>query len=99
MRLKESYFVNLPQYANKVMEFAMGVLSEKLKKRVIVCISNKFLSIFRQCRLVCVYFVLSLSLYLYNPMSSTHYQYDISASPPFNLCIFLSFSFKIDLWL
>lgn len=36
MRLKESYFVNLPQYANKVMEFAMGVLNEKLKKRVIV---------------------------------------------------------------
>lgn len=36
MRLKESYFVNLPAYANKVMEFAMGVLNEKLKKRVIV---------------------------------------------------------------
>jgi len=35
MRLKESYFVNLPAYANKVMEFAMGVLNEKLKKRVI----------------------------------------------------------------
>lgn len=36
MRLKESYFVNLPAYANKVMEFAMGVLNDKLKKRVIV---------------------------------------------------------------
>lgn len=36
MRLKESYFVNMPQYANKVMEFAMGVLNEKLKKRVLV---------------------------------------------------------------
>lgn len=38
MRFKESYFVNLPQYANKVMEFAMSVLNEKLKKRVIVSI-------------------------------------------------------------
>lgn len=36
MRFKESYFVNLPAYANKVMEFAMSVLNEKLKKRVIV---------------------------------------------------------------
>lgn len=43
MRLKESYFVNLPAYANKVMEFAMGVLNEKLKKRVIVSIiENQF---------------------------------------------------------
>lgn len=41
MRLKESYFVNLPTYANKVMEFAMGVLNEKLKKRVIVSIILK----------------------------------------------------------
>lgn len=38
MRLKESYFLNLPAYANKVMEFAMGVLNEKLKKRVIVSV-------------------------------------------------------------
>lgn len=36
MRFKESYFVNLPAYANKVMEFVMSVLNEKLKKRVIV---------------------------------------------------------------
>lgn len=36
MRLKETYFVNLPQFANKVMEFAMAVLNEKLKKRVLV---------------------------------------------------------------
>lgn len=34
--------MNLPQYANKVMEFAMGVLSDKLKKRVIVRIVNGF---------------------------------------------------------
>lgn len=40
MRLKESYFVNLPGYANKVMEFAMGVLNDKHKKRVIVSVSS-----------------------------------------------------------
>lgn len=42
MRFKDSYFVNLPQYANKVMEFAMSVLNEKLKKRVIVSIAFLF---------------------------------------------------------
>lgn len=36
MRLKETHFINMPQYANKVIEFAMGVLNEKLKKRVMV---------------------------------------------------------------
>lgn len=36
MRFKESHFVNLPQYANKFLEFVMSVLNEKLKKRVIV---------------------------------------------------------------
>lgn len=36
MRLKETHFLNIPQYANKVIEFAMTILNEKLKKRVIV---------------------------------------------------------------
>lgn len=36
MRHKETHFLNMPSYANKIIEFAMGVLSEKLKKRVMV---------------------------------------------------------------
>lgn len=36
MRHKETHFLNMPPYANKIIEFAMGVLSEKLKKRVTV---------------------------------------------------------------
>lgn len=36
MRHKETHFINMPAYANKIIEFAMGVLSDKLKKRVIV---------------------------------------------------------------
>lgn len=36
MRLKETHFINMPQYANKVIEFAMNILNEKLKKRVMV---------------------------------------------------------------
>lgn len=36
MRHKETHFLNMPPYANKIIEFAMGVLSDKLKKRVTV---------------------------------------------------------------
>lgn len=36
MRHKETHFINMPQYANKVIEFVMSVLSEKLRKRVSV---------------------------------------------------------------
>lgn len=36
MRLKEIHALNMPQYANKVMEFTMTILNEKLKKRVFV---------------------------------------------------------------
>lgn len=36
MRLKETHFINMPQYANKIMEFGMSVLNDKLKKRVMV---------------------------------------------------------------
>lgn len=36
MRLKETHFLNMPTYANKVIEFAMTILNDKLKKRVIV---------------------------------------------------------------
>ena len=34
MRHKESHFVNIPSFANKVIEFALGLASEKLKKRM-----------------------------------------------------------------
>lgn len=36
MRHKETHFLNMPPFANKIIEFAMGVLSDKLKKRVTV---------------------------------------------------------------
>ena len=36
MRHKETHFVNMPSYANKVVEFAMTVLTDKLKNRVAV---------------------------------------------------------------
>jgi len=34
MRHKETHFMNIPSYANKVVEFAMTVLTDKLKNRV-----------------------------------------------------------------
>ena len=34
MRHKESHFVHIPSFANKVIEFALGLTSEKLKKRM-----------------------------------------------------------------
>lgn len=34
MRHKETHFLNIPHYANKVIEFALNIISEKLKKRV-----------------------------------------------------------------
>lgn len=40
MRLKETHFINMPAYANKIMEFGMSVLNDKLKKRVMVSYSN-----------------------------------------------------------
>lgn len=36
MRLKDTHFLNIPAYANKVIEFAMNILNDKLKKRIIV---------------------------------------------------------------
>lgn len=36
MRHKETHFINMPNYANKIIEFAMTVLSDKLKKRIMV---------------------------------------------------------------
>ena len=36
MRQKENHFVNLPSFANKLSEFILSVLSDKLKKRVFV---------------------------------------------------------------
>ncbi|XP_032598767.1 clavesin-1 [Drosophila grimshawi] len=36
MRHKETHFVNIPHYANRVIELAVSMLSEKLKKRIIV---------------------------------------------------------------
>lgn len=34
MRHKETHFVNIPSFANKVIEFALSLTSEKLKKRM-----------------------------------------------------------------
>lgn len=36
MRHKETHFMNMPSYANRVVEFAMTVLTDKLKNRVAV---------------------------------------------------------------
>ncbi|KAG8229848.1 hypothetical protein J437_LFUL009123 [Ladona fulva] len=34
MRHKETHFINMPSFANKLIEFVISILSEKLKKRV-----------------------------------------------------------------
>ena len=34
MRHKETHFVNIPSFANKVIEFTMSLVSDKLKKRI-----------------------------------------------------------------
>jgi hypothetical protein len=34
MRHKESHFINIPSFANKVIEFALGLATDKLKKRI-----------------------------------------------------------------
>lgn len=34
MRHKENHFINIPSYANKVIEFGLNIVSDKLKKRV-----------------------------------------------------------------
>lgn len=34
MRHKETHFVNIPSYANKIIEFSISIISDKLKKRV-----------------------------------------------------------------
>ncbi|XP_037037494.1 clavesin-1 [Bradysia coprophila] len=36
MRHKETHFMNMPSYANKVIEFCMTVLTDKLKNRVVL---------------------------------------------------------------
>ncbi|TMW40370.1 hypothetical protein DOY81_014550 [Sarcophaga bullata] len=36
MRHKETHFINIPHYANRVIELAVSMLSDKLKKRIIV---------------------------------------------------------------
>lgn len=40
MRHKETHFLHMPAYANKIIEFAMGLLSDKLKKRVTVSLGR-----------------------------------------------------------
>uniref|UniRef100_A0A1B0CBT3 Putative phosphatidylinositol transfer protein sec14 n=1 Tax=Lutzomyia longipalpis TaxID=7200 RepID=A0A1B0CBT3_LUTLO len=35
MRHKETHFINLPHYGNRVVEFILTVLNEKLKKRIV----------------------------------------------------------------
>jgi len=36
MRHKETHFVNIPHYANRIIELGVSMLSDKLKKRIIV---------------------------------------------------------------
>lgn len=36
MRHKETHFINIPHYANRIIELAVSMISEKLKKRVII---------------------------------------------------------------
>ncbi|KAI8117007.1 clavesin-1 [Lucilia cuprina] len=36
MRHKETHFINIPHYANRIIELAVSMLSDKLKKRIIV---------------------------------------------------------------
>ncbi|XP_055687645.1 clavesin-1 [Lutzomyia longipalpis] len=36
MRHKETHFINLPHYGNRVVEFILTVLNEKLKKRIVL---------------------------------------------------------------
>jgi len=36
MRHKETHFINIPHYANRIIELGVSMLSEKLKKRIIV---------------------------------------------------------------
>lgn len=38
MRHKSTHFINIPHYANKVFEFFLGLLNDKLKGRVIVSV-------------------------------------------------------------
>ncbi|XP_075161447.1 clavesin-1 [Haematobia irritans] len=36
MRHKETHFINIPHYANRIIDLAVSMLTEKLKKRIIV---------------------------------------------------------------
>lgn len=45
MRHKETHFINIPHYANRIIELAVSMLSDKLKKRIIV--SWKFDMVFK----------------------------------------------------
>lgn len=47
VRHKESHFMNIPTYANKILDFAMSVLSDKLKKRIFVSILIIIIMYFR----------------------------------------------------
>ena len=38
MRHKETHFINIPQYATRLIELGVSMLSDKLKKRIIVSI-------------------------------------------------------------
>jgi hypothetical protein len=46
MRHKATHFFNVPHYANKVFEFFIALLSEKLKDRVMVSDQNTMIKIF-----------------------------------------------------
>ena len=42
MRHKATHFFNVPHYANKVFEFFISLLNEKLKDRIMVSDQNTF---------------------------------------------------------
>lgn len=42
MRHKENHFIGIPHYANKIIEYAKSLISEKLKKRIVVSILHPY---------------------------------------------------------
>lgn len=43
MRHKETHFINIPMCASKILEFAVSLLNDKLRSRIMVCIFYNFI--------------------------------------------------------
>lgn len=57
MRHKETHFINIPSYATKVIEFAVSLLNDKLKGRVLVSIvESSTVNILRETKKIHGYF-------------------------------------------